>query len=190
MNDTKSASQGPSASSVDPSVERQSKLLTNERTHVIDAVFNAEGFGERFLDSGEGIRRPHFDVTCEDKPLVLHIDDDADLVDALTVRLTASGYRVASALDGVAGMATALVNPARVIILDYDMPNARGDVVIDRLKNDARTKHVPVIVLTAVHENDLKRKMIAKGASEFMTKPFEFETLDGVIARLIESQER
>jgi len=158
--------------------ERREKALVQ--------VFTIAGFDSCFLNSAESPKRPHFKVSDNQSPMVLHIDDDIDLVDALTVRLRAAGMRVGCALDGQSGIQAALNEPASAIILDYDMPNDRGDVILDLLKKNERTQNIPVVVLTAIHKRGLKKEMLSRGASAFMTKPFEFEELLGVVNSLVE----
>ena len=170
------------------------KNLTNELTEpkeatmkvdVIDRVFTQVGFDKFFLDDSHAPRTPHMFAQESLAPLVLHVDDDQDLVDAVTSRFHAAGYRVASALDGVSGVQAALAHPADAIILDYDMPNGRGDIVIDLLKGNDKTKDIPIVVLTAVHKKGLKRELLSKGANVFMTKPFDFAELQATVSELI-----
>jgi len=155
------------------------------KRNVIDRVFTQVGFDQFFLDDSHTPRTPHILVKKSSAPLVLHVDDDQDLVDAVTSRFQASGFRVASALDGVSGVQEALSHPADAIILDYDMPNGRGDVVIDLLKGNDKTKNIPIVILTAVHKKGLKRELLSKGADVFMTKPFDFEELQATVTDLI-----
>ena len=159
---------------------------SNSNRQAIDSVFTNLGFEKCFLDESHSPVKPNFQSRTKSAPLILHVDDDVDLVDAVTSRLLAAGYRVASALDGVSGMQEALRHPANAIILDYDMPNGRGDVVIDLLKSNERTQDIPIIVLTAVQQKHLKRTLLNKGADVFMTKPFEFSELQATISSLLD----
>ena len=159
---------------------------TTMKADVIDRVFTQVGFDKFFLDDSHAPRTPHMLAQESLAPLVLHVDDDQDLVDAVTSRFHAAGYRVASALDGVSGVQAALAHPADAIILDYDMPNGRGDIVIDLLKGNDKTKDIPIVVLTAVHKKGLKRQLLSKGADVFMTKPFDFEELQATVFDLID----
>ncbi|MDB4766285.1 response regulator [bacterium] len=163
---------------------KEAELTT--KANVIDRVFTQVGFDQFFLDNSHTPRKPHIIAKKANAPLVLHIDDDQDLVDAVTSRFKASGFRVASALDGVSGVQEALAHPADAIVLDYDMPNGRGDVVIDLLKSNDKTKNIPIVVLTAVHKKGLKRELLSKGADVFMTKPFDFEELQATVSGLID----
>ena len=159
------------------------------KTAVIDRIFTQIGFDKFILDDSHTLKRPHLQSKAEQTPLILHVDDDQDLVDAVTSRFAANGYRVASALDGVSGVQEALLHPADVVILDYDMPNGRGDVVIDLLKSNEKTQSIPIVVLTAVHKKGLKRELLSKGADVFMTKPFDFVELQSTVEDLIDSDE-
>ena len=103
----------------------------------------------------------------------------------MTSRLSAGGFRVASATDGMAGVQSAMIFPVNAVILDFDMPNGCGDTVIDLLKANEKTKDVPIIVLTAVHKKGLKRELLNKGADVFMTKPFEYAELEKAVKDLI-----
>lgn len=138
-----------------------------------------------FVEAAHPFRRPRIQVSDTVKPLVLHVDDDVDLVDAVTSRLSASGFRVASATDGMAGIQSAMIFPVSAVILDYDMPNGRGDTVVELLKANDKTKDIPIIVLTAVHKKGLKRELLNKGANAFMTKPFEYSELEQTVKELI-----
>ena len=158
---------------------------STSQASVIDRVFTQVGFDKFFLDDSHTPKSPHMRAKEANAPLVLHIDDDQDLVDAVTSRFQAAGFRVASALDGVSGVQEALALPADAIILDYDMPNGRGDVVIDLLKGNDKTKNIPIVLLTAVHKKGLKRELLSKGADVFMTKPFDFQELQEVVSELI-----
>lgn len=160
-----------------------------EKRRVIDNVFTQLGFDKLFLDGPHGSNRaPKLPATDFESPLVLHVDDDVDLVNAVTSRFKATGYRVASALDGISGIQEALRHPADVIVLDFDMPNGRGDAVIDLLKSNEKTQDIPIVVLTAVHQKGLKRRLLNQGADKFMTKPFEFFELQETVQSLIESR--
>ena len=166
-------------------VDRQDEPSENLR--VVDSVFTQFGFDQLFLKDEQSEQRPLLRTKKRNAPLVLHVDDDVDLVDAVTSRLRASGFRVACALDGVTGIQSALLFPADAIVLDYDMPNGRGDTVIDLLKGNKKTAKIPIVVLTAVHQKGLKRQLLNRGADVFMTKPFEFDELEATISSLLKS---
>jgi CheY-like chemotaxis protein len=168
------------------STTEQEVTDSRKKLSTVDRVFSRSGFEKLFLDGAQPPKRPHIRSKDVNAPLVLHVDDDVDLVDAVTSRLRSKGFRVASALDGISGMQAALLYPASVIILDYDMPNGRGDTVIDLLKSNKNTENIPIIVLTAVHKKGLKRQLLNQGANVFMTKPFDFEELQETVSSMID----
>ena len=167
-------------------VETNQETKTATKANVIDRVFTRIQFDKFVLENAHKPKTPHIKPTEAKKPLVLHVDDDQDLVDAVTSRFKANGFRVASALDGITGIQEALIHPADAIVLDYDMPNGRGDIVIELLKGNDKTKNIPIVVLTAVHKKGLKRELLSKGADVFMTKPFEFDELQSTVSDLID----
>ena len=161
----------------------------NIKRQEIYSVVTIWGAEKGYLDDPHSPRKPNIYTPAESAPLVLHVDDDVDLVDAVTSRLAAVGFRATSALDGVSGVQAALRTQANAIILDYDMPNGRGDAVIDLLKANDQTKTIPIIVLTALQQKHLQRKLLNKGADIFMTKPFEFTELQANLKSLLEGDD-
>lgn len=140
---------------------------------LVDAVSTAFGVDHRH----ETARSRDNATRTADIPWVLTIDDDPDFTFGLKKRLESHGVAVARACDGTDGVHAAFSRPANVILLDYAMPNGQGDYVLDRLKDNAVTRDIPVIVLTGKHDRALERKMMNLGAARFMTKPFEFDEL-------------
>lgn len=106
------------------------------------------------------------------KRRILIIDDEREMVDMLSIRLAAHGYEVSAAFDGEAGLASAAQSPPDLILLDVMLPRVAGDQVCRRLKADARTSRIPVILLTAKQEagEDAYR---AWGGDDIMIKPGE-----------------
>ena len=81
---------------------------------------------------------------------VLLVDDDANIRKMTSVRLEREGYRVLTASSGEQGLMLALAERPDVILLDIAMPGMDGREVFARLKADASTKDIPVILLTVV----------------------------------------
>lgn len=103
--------------------------------------------------------------------VVLVVDDDPDLLVVVTDRLEAAGYRVLTARDGLEALDRLRVIRAGCIILDLKMPRLGGlDALpeIRRLAPDAR-----VIVLTGSPNRPLAEVCRARGADDFLLKPFE-----------------
>jgi DNA-binding response OmpR family regulator len=112
------------------------------------------------------------------------IDDDPDLASLIrrTLEFTA-GWEVQTALSGAAGIALAQSAPPDVFLVDVMMPGMDGYEVCRRLKADAATAAVPVVLLTA--RRDLDEKLLANtGAVGVLFKPFQPQDLARQIREL------
>jgi len=85
-----------------------------------------------------------------EKKLVLVVDDDPDLVEAVSMELESENYRVAKAYDGVEAWDRIKEERPHLVILDVMMPNKNGYQVCDEIKNDPEYSDITVILLTAV----------------------------------------
>jgi len=117
-------------------------------------------------------------------PIVLIVDDTADVRDLYREYLTARGFRVATAPDGDSGIAAALRYGPDVIVMDLAMPWVDGITATRRLKADARTRNVPVILLTGYAYRAIDQGALEAGAAVFLTKPCLPEDLEAQIRRL------
>ncbi len=116
---------------------------------------------------------------------ILIVDDEAQLVEMVKMRLEAAGYEVISAYDGQEGFDKAKKDKPDLIILDLMLPKMDGYKVCGLLKNDARYSKIPVIMFTArVQEEDVR---LGKdlGAEEYVTKPFDPKILLSKIKELL-----
>ena len=106
-------------------------------------------------------------------PTILLIDDEPSLLAGLKFRLEADGYRVATAPDGEAALAALENVSPDLIISDIMMPGIDGFEVCQRVKGDARWRHVPLILLTALDGRDVLVRGLDCGADDFLRKPVE-----------------
>ncbi len=111
-----------------------------------------------------------------DTPLILVIEDNEELRRFLVESLQTT-YHVKAAANGREGIEKALEYLPDVVITDVMMPLADGYEVIQTLKNDERTSHIPIIVLSAKSSFDSKLKGLSFGADEYMSKPFSLQEL-------------
>jgi two-component system KDP operon response regulator KdpE len=112
------------------------------------------------------------------KPLILIVDDEAQIRRLLTITLEASGYRVLAATNGQEGLVLAAQHKPALIILDIGLPDISGQEILRRLRE---WSEAPVIILSV--QNDEKGKVAAldAGADDYVTKPFN---TDELLARL------
>jgi DNA-binding response OmpR family regulator len=116
-------------------------------------------------------------VTEAARPLVLVADDDPDILQLVSLRLERSGYEVMAAQDGEQALTAALERTPDLALLDVMMPKLDGYEVTARLRSNERTRHMPVILLTArVQEADVARGIEA-GADDYVKKPFSTHEL-------------
>lgn len=116
------------------------------------------------------------------KPRVLVIDDDAVLRRLMTKLLGAGGYEALTASGGEEGLKSLVPGSLPdAIVLDLSMPGMSGFEVLQRLRGDAATAHLPVLVLTGQAGSADHDRSLELGADLFMTKPFSsFELLDTI----------
>jgi DNA-binding response OmpR family regulator len=121
-----------------------------------------------------------------EKKRILIVDDERDIVKALTIRLQRAGYEVVIAFDGAQGIFMAHKENPDLIILDIRMPAGNGFSVAEKLKEDANTGAVPVIFLTGSPEKNSEEKAMALGARFYVKKPYDPEELLDAIRRALE----
>ena len=115
------------------------------------------------------------------KKRILVVDDEKDLVDLISYNLQRNGYEVLTAFSGNAALELAAREQPDLIVLDLMLPGIDGTEVARRLKADARTAAVPIIMLTAKAEETDVVVGLTLGADDYVTKPFSMKIL---LARL------
>ena len=122
-------------------------------------------------------------------PLVLLVDDDAELREFMMAELT-SVYRVRAAADGYEGWIIAKEDLPDLVVSDLMMPQMDGYALIERLKTDPATDHIAVILLTGNTEADSRYRGLAYGADDYLTKPFHIGELKLRLRNLVERQQK
>ena len=120
---------------------------------------------------------------------VLVADDEADLVDLIGYNLKRSGYDVLTAGDGPTALKLAQQHGPDLIVLDVMMPGLDGTEVCRRLKSDAKTAKIPVVMLTARSEETDIVVGLTLGADDYVTKPFSMKVLLARLAGLLRRNE-
>ncbi|NDY94887.1 hybrid sensor histidine kinase/response regulator transcription factor [Wenzhouxiangella limi] len=119
-------------------------------------------------------------------PRVLVVEDNADMRNYLS-ELLAPGWRVHQAADGEAGLKAARSVQPDVIVSDIMMPGLDGFELLARLRQDLRTSHIPVMLLTARRDRDTRVRSFSLAADDFLAKPFDAREF---LARLMAMMER
>ena len=118
---------------------------------------------------------------------ILYIEDEADLIDLVTLLLERSGkYKVLSTKQGKKGVSLAKKNKPDVILLDLMMPNIDGWEVFRQIREEEETKSIPIVIVTA-KAADIDKMLgleIAK-ADGYITKPFDPDEMFAIIDKLV-----
>ena len=118
-------------------------------------------------------------------PRILLVEDNEMNRDMLSRRLQKKGYSVLIAIDGEQGLATAYSEMPDLILMDISLPFIDGYEVTRRLKANPRTRHIPVIALTAHALLTDRDKAIKAGCNDYDTKPVDFTRLTEKIETLL-----
>ncbi len=121
-----------------------------------------------------------------DKQLILVVDDDPDLVEAVSMKLESKGFRVAKAYDGVQAWDKIKEERPKLVILDVMMPNKNGYQLCDEIKKDPDYKDITIVLLTAVGEavtttRYMHRDGITTLADDFIPKPIDLDKLMDIV---------
>jgi CheY-like chemotaxis protein len=125
-----------------------------------------------------------------DDRLVLVADDEEDILLLVRTIIERSGHRVVAVRDGAAALAALQEWKPDLVVLDISMPELDGLEVLRRIRADAETSELPVLLLSARAQEDDVRHGFATGASAYVKKPFSplelaerVETLLGAAAQ-------
>ena len=121
-----------------------------------------------------------------EQKLILVVDDDPDLVEAVSMKLEAKNYRVAKAYDGVEAMDRIKEEKPDLVILDVMMPRKNGWDVCDEIKNDDALKEIPVVLLTAVADSVKTTSYTHHNgkttlADDYIPKPIDLDELMEIV---------
>lgn len=123
--------------------------------------------------------------TSNESPLILVIEDDPDLRRILCLQLAKLGYETSEAENGRAGFVEAQQKVPDLILLDLMMPELDGFQVLKRLKTIDKLTDIPVLILTASHDDHHRRKSVSHMANGFMTKPYTVDQLREEIGKFL-----
>lgn len=144
---------------------------------------------EENLTVAEGVTGTRFNDVYSEKPLVMIVEDNADVAQFIKSCLT-DDYRVMTASNGLEGFEKMYIDEPDIIICDVMMPIMDGLEFTRKLKADIRSCHIPLILLTARSSHDQKIEGLETGADSYIAKPFNKKHLQVRISRLIENRQK
>ena len=111
------------------------------------------------------------------QPRILIIEDERALTDVLAYNLQREGYETTVANDGKEGLRKAQTLLPDLVLLDLMLPNANGLEICRELRAGERTRHIPIVMLTAKAEETDQVVGFSMGADDYVTKPFSVKVL-------------
>ncbi len=162
---------GPAAGgAVDPAAAAPS--AAEERREAPDRTAGAEGPAEA--------RAPD-----DERPLVLVVEDDGDMREYLC-RILSESYGTTAASDGREGLERALERVPDLVVADVMMPEMDGVEMVDAMRERPELADVPILMLTARADRELRAEMLRGGAQDYVAKPVHREELEARIENLLD----
>lgn len=164
------------------------------RLHLGDVLVNShEDKGSRFE-----IRLPKAAKTEEmvpppgavhgkrsERPRLLLVDDDREVIEFLSLAMSAEGYAVQVAKDGTTALERCQEQDFDLMLLDLTMAGLSGIQVLEELRAAPKTQGLPVVIVTAQPSDDVRIQCLAAGADDFLLKPVAVDDLRRVVARIL-----
>jgi DNA-binding response OmpR family regulator len=126
---------------------------------------------------------------------ILVVDDDPDILDAVSMILESQGYQVVTARDGVEGLANLKAENPDLLILDLMMPKMDGFAVCKELQDPrwSKYRHIPILILTSVREEASRRRYeletgLELDVDDYLEKPFQPDTLLERVGKLVKKK--
>ncbi|WP_264537281.1 response regulator [Flavobacterium sp. N1736] len=121
------------------------------------------------------------DIIDEGDKVILIVEDDINFAKSLLAFSRKNGYKVVVAVRGDYALNFALMYKPIGILLDIELPIKSGWEVLEELKNNNQTKHIPVHIMSS---HKLKQESLLKGAVDFLDKPVAFDKIPEVFTRI------
>lgn len=125
----------------------------------------------------------------QEAPLVLLVEDNDELRTFIKAQLS-KHYRVETAKDGEEGLQKAIQLVPDLIVSDIMMPKMDGLQMLDKVKNEVTTSHIPVVLLSAKYSIESQIEGLRYGADHYITKPFNNEFLIASIDNLLHQRKK
>jgi signal transduction histidine kinase/DNA-binding response OmpR family regulator len=143
----------------------------------------------RDLAAADGQSSFNAELNKQETPVILIVDDDEEVRNYVRDSLGVN-HRIFCAGDGLEGCKKATKLIPDLIVTDIKMPEMSGIEMCNQVKEDERTSHIPVILLTAYSTKDNQIAGLRKGTDAYVAKPFSIDVLEAQITNLLESRRK
>lgn len=124
-------------------------------------------------------------MSSDAKPVVLIVDDDADLAMIMRMVLTHAGFEAHSCLSGQDALDWLSQRTPDLILLDLMMPDINGFTILRKVRATETSKNLPVVILTAKADQKTRMESQSAGADAFLTKPINSKSLIEYVRRAL-----
>lgn len=166
--------------------------LPKENDPVPDMVYDlaySKNQVNNFIEDIKAIKAPALQINALEKRHLLIIEDNTDLRNFM-IQQFSDYYRITEASNGTEGLNFAVTVKPDLIVSDVMMPEMDGMELCNRLKNDLKTSHIPILLLTARSDAESQIQGLEIGADDYVSKPFDINILLARISNLIQSREQ
>jgi two-component system, OmpR family, alkaline phosphatase synthesis response regulator PhoP len=125
-------------------------------------------------------------ITVAERIRILLVDDEPDIIDFLSYNFVKKGFEVYVAYDGEAAYNKAILYQPHIIISDILMPKLNGINMCMRLKQNMELKNIPIIIMSASHDDVLTHSTIIAGAEKYLEKPVLLNVLFEEVGKALE----
>lgn len=125
-----------------------------------------------------------------EKKLILIIDDSSTNIVLLETVLSRNGYEVASARSAMEGISRIKKRIPDLIYLDLIMPDVDGLRFIEILRDNIEWRDIPVVIISAVSDGDIKKRSLKMGVTSYITKPVNIDRIVHVTREIVEHGEQ
>ncbi len=170
-------------------VKKEAEYAANTQADLVHAMHpdHAENFNlEEDKEEDSGLTENwnnHAKSTQKQDKIVLVVEDHHDLSNFIC-HILADEYRLVTAFTGSEGIEKAQIYLPDLIISDILMPDKTGFELVQELKNNLKTSHIPIVLLTALTSAENKIEGYASGADDYIEKPFDSEVLKARIKNI------
>lgn len=127
--------------------------------------------------AAESSGSPGADADGPERGRILVVEDESDIAAVVAYQLAREGHQVETAADGASAKETLKRDLPDLVVLDRMLPDISGDELLRDLRSDRHARHLPVLVLTVLRQEEERIEGLELGADDYLTKPFSAREL-------------